>query len=128
MDPNRAEHGFDVQRSLRSVCERSARPTTDSPPGRRHLYARFGDVAVCPGLLAYALAHGDCWPVVGDVLFADNDLRFDDAAQTPDYLWDRGLRSRHRVREQYRDLVGRVVHRTSVLGRGFLGLPRPRLQ
>ena len=93
-----------------------ARPTPDSPSSRRHLYARFGDVAVCSGLLAHALADGDCWPVVGNVLFADNDLRFDDAAQTPDHLWNRGLCGGHRVREQYRHLAGRVVHRTSFLG------------
>src|SRR5580704_17649632 len=108
MDSNRAEHGHHVQRSLRCVRELSARSTTDPASGRGHLYLRFGDVAVCSGLLADALADGDCRPFVGDVLFADNDLRFDDAAQTPDYLWYRGLRGGHRLREQYRDPVGRM--------------------
>jgi len=49
MDPNRAEHGYDVQRSLRCICERSARPRRILPSGGRHFYARFGDVAVVPG-------------------------------------------------------------------------------
>src|SRR6202034_2051028 len=120
MDSNRIEYGYHVQRSLRRICELSARSTTDSAPGGRHLYLRFGDIAVCSGLLADALSDGDCRPFVGDVLFTDTHLRFDDAAQTADYLWHRGICSGHRVRKQYRNFDGGMVHRTSLLGLDLL--------
>ncbi len=78
-----------------------------------------------PGYWPMLAADCDCGPLFGNLLFPDDDLRIDGAAQTADHLRDRGICGGHCVHQQYRQLCWRAGTSNIFPGHGSSGLPRP---